>query len=293
MRDIDDEELGAPYSGPRRKYAQMSDEEMDKLFYLNAIRSKLFDTMKQVYTATWQVNESTLLYADGNQRAQWMFASKMLSVYGQSIPQVKHLLNSVRPEMQEQELIDKRVDLIMKLVGTKIGQHWMSNFDQEDGWKYVAQNLYGEANQLRADEVDSFLLTIDQISIINDLLRGRGSKYRLGYNTNNAKSVETIKHHCNKEYVDKAAKILVELHRYVDKAKKPKGASLPVRVLLDLKILRERLPWTFIKQEFGDQNNNESSYNEYTNIDSTDLHPYKGDSNYTLIKGDFEKDFKK
>lgn len=292
MRDRYEEDFEAPYSSSARHYAKMSDQEMDKLFYLNAIRSKLFDTMKQVYSTTWQVNESTLLYANDNQRALWMFASKMLSVYGQSIPQVKHLLNSVRPEMQEQELIDKRVDLIMRLVGTKIGQHWMNNFDQEDGWKYVAQNLYGEANQLKSDEVDSFLLTIDQISIINDLLQGRGSKYRLGYNTNNAKSVETIKHHCNKEYVDKAAKILVELHRYIDKAKKPKGASLPVRVLLDLKILRERLPWTFIKQEFGDHNNNESSYNEYTNIESADLHPYKGDHNYTLMLADFKKDFK-
>ena len=291
MRHIDDEELGAPYSGPRRKYAQMSDEEMDKLFYLNAIRSKLFDTMKQVYTATWQVNESTLLYANGDQRAKWMFASKMLGVYGQSIPQVKHLLNSVRPEMQEEELKDKRVELIMKLVSTKIGQHWMNTFDQEDGWKYVAQNLYGEANQLRSEEVDSFLLTIDQISIINDLLQGRGSKDRLGYNTNNAKSVEVIKHHCNKEYVDKAAKILVELHRYIDKAQKAKAASMPIRVLLDLKILRERLPWSFIKQEFGAQNN-ESSYNDYTNVYSPNIHPYKGDKNYNLMMSDFEKDFK-
>ena len=292
MRDRYEEDYEAPYSPSARHYANLSKQEMDKLFYLNSIRSTLFEIMKQVYSSTWQENESTLLYADGNQRAQWMFASKMLSVYGQSIPQVKHLLNSVRPEMQEEELKDKRVELIMKLVRTKIGQHWMNTFDQDDGWKYVAQNLYGEANQLRSEEVDSFLLTIDQISIINDLLQGRGSKYRLGYNTNNAKSVETIKHHCNKEYVDKAAKILVELHRYIDKAKKPKGASLPVRVLLDLKILRERLPWTFIKQEFGDHNNNESSYNEYTNIESTDLHPYKGDHNYTLMLADFKKDFK-
>ena len=270
MRDRYEEDYEAPYSPSARHYANLSKQEMDKLFYLNSIRSTLFEIMKQVYSNTWQENESTLLYADGNQRAQWMFASKMLSVYGQSIPQVKHLLNSVRPEMQEEELKDKRVELIMKLVRTKIGQHWMNTFDQDDGWKYVAQNLYGEANQLRSEEVDSFLLTIDQISIINDLLQGRGSKYRLGYNTNNAKSVEVIKHHCNKEYVDKAAKILVELH----------------------KILRERLPWSFIKQEFGSDNNSDSSYNDYTNVYSPDIHPYKGDKNYNLMMSDFEKDFK-
>ena len=279
MRDRYEEDYEAPYSPSARHYANLSKQEMDKLFYLNSIRSTLFEIMKQVYSSTWQENESTLLYADGNQRAQWMFASKMLSVYGQSIPQVKHLLNSVRPEMQEEELKDKRVELIMKLVRTKIGQHWMNTFDQEDGWKYVAQNLYGEANQLRSEEVDSFLLTIDQISIINDLLQGRGSKYRLGYNTNNAKSVEVIKHHCNKEYVDKAAKILVELHRYIDKAQKAK-------------ILRERLPWSFIKQEFGSDNNSDSSYNDYTNVYSPDIHPYKGDKNYNLMMSDFEKDFK-
>ena len=292
MRDRYEEDYEAPYSPSARHYANLSDQEMDKLFYLNSIRSKLFEIMKQVYSSTWQANESTLLYADGNQRAKWMFASKMLSVYGQSIPQVKHLLNSVRPEMQEDELRDKRVELIMKLVRTKIGQHWMNTFDQDDGWEYVAQNLYGEANQLRSEEVDSFLLTIDQISIINDLLQGRGSKYRLGYNTNNAKSVEVIKHHCNKEYVDKAAKILVELHRYIDKARKAKAASMPIRVLLDLKILRERLPWSFIKQEFGSDNNSDSSYNDYTNVYSPDIHPYKGDKNYNLMMSDFEKDFK-
>ena len=268
MRDRYEEDYEAPYSPSARHYANLSDQEMDKLFYLNSIRSKLFEIMKQVYSSTWQANESTLLYANGDQRAKWMFASKMLGVYGQSIPQVKHLLNSVRPEMQEEELKDKRVELIMKLVSTKIGQHWMNTFDQDDGWEYVAQNLYGEANQLRSEEVDSFLLTIDQISIINDLLQGRGSKYRLGYNTNNAKSVEVIKHHCNKEYV-----------------------AMPIRVLLDLKILRERLPWSFIKQEFGAQNN-ESSYNDYTNVYSPDMHPYKGDKNYNLMMSDFEKDFK-
>lgn len=292
MRDRYDEDFEAPYSPTFKKYADMSDEELNKLFYLNAIRSKLFDTMKQVYSNTWLVHESTLLNANGDQRAKWMFANNMLAIYGQSIPQVKHLLRSVRPEMQEKELKDKRVGLIMKLVRTKIGQHWMNNFDQNDGWEYVAQNLYGEANQLKSEEVDSLLLLIDEISIINDLLQGRGSKYRLGYNTNNAKSVETIKQHCNDKYINKAANILVELHRYIDKAKKPKAASLPIRVLLDLKILRERLPWTFIKQEFGDQNNNESSYNEYTNMDSQDLNPYKGDNNYNMMRNDFEKDFK-
>ena len=284
MRHIDDEEQGAPYSDSRRKYARMSNEELDRLFYLKEIRCTLYQTLQQAYKNPWAMQQGELLNAKSRQRAEWLFATHMLTSYGQSIPQIEHLLESVPSSMQADELKDKREEMILKLAGTKAGNHWMKCIAEQNGWSYVAQYLCGEGSQISAEEMDNLLLAIDQISIMHDLLRGRGREYGLAFQSNNAESVEQIKQYCR--HPEKAGKILRELHRFIDGRKNARTASMPVRAMMELRILTDRLPWEFYSKEFNFEGNNKSSYNDYTNKEKDN--PFVDNNLYRTIVESFE-----
>lgn len=284
MRSFDEEEQGAPYSGARRKYAQMSDEEIDRLFYLKPIRSTLYQLLQEAYKSPWINQEKELLNAKSHQRAEWLFATHLLTSYGQSLPQIAHLLQSVPVSMQTDELKDKREELILQLAGTTTGKHWMKCIAEKDGWRYVAQYLCGEGSKITGEEMSELLLTIDQISIMHDLLRGRGRDYGLDYQSNSAESEQYIKQFCKDP--SKASKILRELHRFIDGRNNAQKASMPVRAMMELNILTERLPWDFYSKEFSFESNNKSSYNDYTNCEKDN--PFRDNKLYQTIEQSYE-----
>ena len=135
----------------------------------------------------------------------------------------------------------------------------------DTGWSYVARFLFGGNSRLSNDDVDSFLLALDQIAIMHDLIMGRGKKYGFDFKPTKDENLEAIRQYCHTK--DNANKILQRLHLYIDRVKGPKGASRPVRAMMEAGVLKERLPWELYEKEFGSDNNNKSSYNDYTNPD--------------------------
>ena len=255
----------APYTSSRLEFSKLTDQEIDQLFHLTPICEALFESIRSMGNQPWLMKEQTLLDAGSNERAEWLFASHMLASHGASRPQVDYLLRSVPPTLQLDELKEKRNELIMRLVGTEAGRHWMKCIKTDTGWSYVARFLFGGNSELTNDDVDKFLLTLDQIAIMHDLIMGRGKKYGFDFKPTNDENVEAIKQYCHTQ--DNANKILQKLHLYIDRVKNPKGASRPVRAMMEAGVLTERLPWELYEKEFGSDNNNKSSYNDYTNPD--------------------------
>jgi hypothetical protein len=62
---------------------------------------------------------------------------------------------------------------------------------------------------------------------------------------------------------------------------------MPVRAMMAVGVLTERIPWSIYKQEFGEENNNKNSYNDYTNTDNPDS--FKGEEFYESIKKEFKE----
>ena len=255
----------APYTSSRREFTKLTDKEIDQLFYLTPIYEALFDSIRSMGTQSWHLTEQNVLDADSNERAEWLLASRMLASHGASRPQISYLLSSVPPTLQLDELKEKRNELIMRLVGTEAGKHWVKCIKTDTGWSYVARFLFGGNSRLSNDDVDSFLLALDQIAIMHDLIMGRGKKYGFDFKPTKDENLEAIRQYCHTK--DNANKILQMLHLYIDRVKGPKGASRPVRAMMEAGVLKERLPWELYEKEFGSDNNNKSSYNDYTNPD--------------------------
>ena len=253
----------APYTSSRKEFAELSDNDIEDYFNLSPLQETIYNSIRLKAEQPWEQQEMAFLDADANARAEWLFASRMLAMYGQSRPQIKFLLETTPPDLQLSELTSKRKELIMRLAGTVSGKQWFKCIKLKDGCKYIARFIYGAQSRLSQEDTDNFLLTLDQIGIIHDMIKGRGRKYRLGFEVVNTENVEAIKKYCKNP--DKAQLIVTRLHRYIDKTKGAQGSSKVVRAMMDAGALKTRIPWEVYVKEFGNKNNNKSSYNEYTN----------------------------
>lgn len=274
----------APYSSSRLKFTELTDYERETLFFLTPILNHVYDCIRQTNSEPWNTQESIFLHANSNKRAEWLFAGKLLASYGSSIPQIIHLLNSTPPTLQTEELTEKRNEMINRLAGTTAGQHWMKCMKTEDGWNYMARFVYGAESKLTPEEVDKFFLTLDQIAIMHDLIKGRGLKYGLNYNPKKELNVENFKQYC----VDpkKARTILELLHKHIDQKDTPKRSSRPVRAAMTAGVIM-RPPYDWFDEEFGALcKNNKSSYNDYTKEDSNS---YAYDDLFDEMVDDFRR----
>ena len=274
----------APYSPSRLKFTELTEEERDTLFYLSPIREAVYKCMREACSITWFTQESAFLKADSDKRAEWIFASRLLASYGTSIPQIFHILNSTPPTLQEEELTEKRNELINRLAGTEAGQHWMKCMKAKNGWSYMARFLCGSESRMTSEDKDNFFLMLDQIAIMHELISGRGQKYNLPYRPRLERSVKGFRQYCHNP--ENAKEILELLHYYIDQKDSPKRSSRPVRAAIDSGALY-RPPYDWFNKEFGEVcKNDKSSYNEYTNPDNDSFHK---DRLYDIIKERFAK----
>ena len=280
-RELDE----APFTQSRREFVTLTDSEHEQLFNLTPVRNEIHQFMCEESKKTWAIQEKEFLDRESDLRAQLLFSTQLLASYGISLPQVEHLLKSVPPPMQLEVLTQKRSELINKFAGTSAGKHWMMCMKMKGGWKYVAQYADGNDSRLNLAETEAFLLTLDNIAIIHDLIRGRAYKYGIDFKVISPKSVEEFKHCC--KHPEKAQLILELLHKYIDGKDKPQRSARPMRAALESKALIEAPTWDFFKREFGNLCKiDKSSYYDY--IDMVKDCPYDD----TLFKEQLD-DFKK
>ncbi len=281
MRSFDEE---APHSTARKEFVNLSDSELDQTFDLTALRSEVYGLIHNEGTKPWIVKERELLDANSDTRAEWIFATRLLASYGTAIPQVEHLLKSVPPPLKLQMLSKKRTNLINLFAGTETGQHWMMCMKEQNGWKYVAQYAYGANSRLESSLLDKFMLALDQIAIIHDIIKGRGRKYGFDLNIVSTKSINATKQYC--KHPEKAHLILQLLHKRIDGQDTPKRSSRPIRAALESGAFCERPSYTWFDNEFGSScKNDSSSYYSYTDMEKSN--PYE-DNLYDEILNEFK-----
>lgn len=281
MRSFDEE---APHSTARKEFVNLSDSELDQTFDLTALRSEVYGLIHNEGNKPWIIKERELLDANSDTRAEWIFATRLLASYGTSIPQVEHLLKSVPPPLILQMLSKKRTNLINQFAGTEAGQHWMMCMKEQDGWKYVAQYAYGANSRQESSLLEKFMLALDQIAIIHDIIKGRGKKYGFDLNIVSTKSINATKQYC--KHPENAHLILQLLHKRIDGQETPKRSSRPIRAALASGAFCERPSYTWFDNEFGNScKNDSSSYYSYTDMEKNN--PYE-DNLYNEILNEFK-----
>ena len=276
----------APYTSARRDFAQLTDGEKERLFHLPAICQTVFLYLRQMAQTPWSVQETAFLDANSSQRAEWLFANRLLASYGSMKQHIQYTLDSTPPTLQLDELRDQTKELILQFAGTMAGKKWITHMKTDcKNWIYIARFMFSEGSNLSTTDQDDFFATLNKIAMMHDLINGRGKKYGIDFRPTSDESVERIKQYCHSP--QKAREILERLHKNIDRCKGAKYASMPVRAMMAVGVLTERLPWSLYEQEFGEENNNKNSYNEYTNADKQD--PFKGEELYESMKKDFKE----
>ncbi len=281
MRSFDEE---APHSTARKEFVNLSDSELNQTFDLTALRSEVYGLIHNEGSKPWIVKERELLDANSDTRAEWIFATRLLASYGTAIPQVEHLLKSVPPPLILQMLSKKRTNLINLFAGTETGQHWMMCMKEQNGWKYVAHYAYGANSRLESSLLDKFMVALDQIAIIHDIIKGRGRKYGFDLNIVSTKSINATKQYC--KHPENAHLILQLLHKRIDGQDTPKRSSRAIRAALESGAFCERPSYTWFDNEFGNScKNDSSSYYSYTDMEKSN--PYE-DNLYDEILNEFK-----
>ena len=276
----------APYTSARRDFAQLTDGEKERLFHLPAICQTVFLYLRQMAQTPWSVQETAFLDASSSQRAEWLFANRLLASYGSMKQHIQYTLDSTPPNLQLDELKEQLTALILQFAGTMAGKKWITHMKADrENWIYTARFMFSEASKLSTADHDEFFDALNKIALIHDLIKGRGRKYGINFRPTSDESVERIKQYCHSP--QKAREILERLHKNIDRCKGAKYASMPVRAMMAVGVLTERLPWSLYEQEFGEENNNKNSYNDYTNADKED--PFKGEELYESMKKEFKE----
>lgn len=276
----------APYTSARRDFTQLTDGERDQLFHLPDVCRTIYLSLRQMAQTPWEVQEAAFLDASSSQRAEWLFANRLLASYGSMKQHIQYTLSSTPPTLQLDELRDQTEELILQFAGTMAGKKWIVSMKADrENWIYIARFMFSKASKLSAKDIDEFFDTLNKIAMMHDLIKGRGKKYGINFRPTSDESVERIKQYCHSP--QKAREILERLHQYIDHCKGAKGTSMPVRAMMAVGALTERLPWSIYRQEFGEENNNKNSYNDYTNADNPD--PFGGDTLYEAIKKEFKE----
>ena len=251
----------APYSEARSRTPHLNEEDIRKLFDITELRKTLYALLKESLSSTWQ-NAQELFDLKAEGRAEWVFASRLLSCYKTSVPQIIYLLESTPPELRLTELTQERDELISRLAGTMAGMRWMKHMRVADGWRFMAVHLFGQQSRISQDDIQELFTTIDQIAILTDVIRGRGRLYGIDFKAITDEQVEAFKEYCRD--TSKARAILDELHKDTDGKDAPKRSCRAIRAAITAGLFYNRPTYEWFKQEFG----------ELCKIDSTSYYDY-------------------
>ena len=257
----------APYSEARSRTPQINEKDIRQLFDITELRKTLYALLRESLSPAWQ-NAQQLFDPDAEGRAEWVFASRLLSCYKTSVPQINYLLESTPPELRLTELTQERDELISRLAGTMAGMRWMKHMRANDGWRFMAIYLFGQQSRISQDDIQELFMTIDQIAILTDVLRGRGKIYGIDFKAFTDEAVKAFKQYCHD--ASKARLILEHLHKEIDGKFSPKRSTRPISAAIRAGLIVERPPYEWFNQEFGELcKNDKTSYYAYTKEDCT------------------------
>jgi len=274
-----------PRSNARRKFTDFDEQTRCRIFDLNSLRSTLFNRQLTEGQEGWQKVRQNYLYASSDTRAEMLFAHRLLVSYGSSMSRIQYRLNSTPPSLLQEKIIKGREELINSFAGTEAGKNWIESMryqdadDQKEGWQYTATLLWGEQSKVSINEIDQFFLTLDEISILTDLLHGEGEAYGIPFKP---KTIETKKNEYNFLLGTESVKerLMEKLLSLTRSHEKPKDKMRPIRAAIDAGVM-PRITYEVFKQAFDSEGSvSKSTYNDYTNPNE---HKYSDNAYFNLI----------
>lgn len=268
-----------PYTSSRSTFTNVGDDAIRQIFDLDSLRKLLFERREESHESGWDKMREIFINTSSTERAELLFAERLLATYGSSLPQIRYLLNSMPPELHQQEITERRQNLIDRMGGTLIGKHWIKCMKRPDGWKYIARFLWDEKSQLSSGEIDEFFRTLDEISILTDLLEGHGLRYDIYLQTVKKVSPNDLYSLCTES--SKAEALVAKLQELTSGKTTPKALVMPTRAAMDLGELSRPSYEQFLAAFNLDAKDvSKSSYNNYTN---TMAYDYDGED-YKRVK---------
>lgn len=254
-----------PYTSARSTFTNIDDATIKQIFDLESLRKMLYERKEEAREAGWEKMRKVYINTSSTERAELLFAEKLLATYGSSLPHIRYLLNSVPPELHHQEITEQRQRLIDCMGGTMIGKHWIKCMKKPDGWTYIARFLWDEKSQFSSDDIDSFFTSLDEISILTDLLRCRAHFYDIDFLPDPSKaSPNEIYSLCIESR--KAEVLVAKLKDLTIGKTTPKALVMPTRAAMDLGELSRPSYEQFLAAFNLDTSDvSKASYNNYTN----------------------------
>ena len=257
--------------------------------------------MKESLSLTWQ-NAQQLFDLEAEGRAEWVFASRLLSCYRTSVPQINYLLESTPPDLRLSELTQERDELISRLAGTMAGMRWMKHMRVNDGWRFMAIYLFGQQSRISQDDIQELFMTktaqyadviLPGVSYAEkegtfsntEVISGRGRKYGIDFKAYTDEAVKNFMPYCHQ--ASQARTILERLHKEIDGKDSPKRSMRAIRAAIEAGLFEERPPYEWFRQEFGELcKNDKTSYYDYI---SEKCDSYDDDSLFQELLDSFRK----
>ena len=269
-----------PYTSARSTFNNIDEATIRQIFDIDSLRKSLFERKEEAREAGWDKMRKVYINTSSTERAELLFAEKLLATYGSALPHIRYLLNSTPPELHQQEITEQRQKLIDSMGGTLIGKHWIKCMKKPEGWTYIARFLWDEKSQCSSDDIDSFFTILDEISILTDLLECRASVYDIDFLPDISKaSPNDLFSLCTERR--KAEVLVAKLQELTLGKTTPKALVMPTRAAIDLGEIRRPSYEQFLAAfNLDSKDVSKSSYNNYTN---TMAYDYDGED-YKRVK---------
>lgn len=273
------------HTSSRQEFVTLTDIEMNRVFALDGLRQRLFNRKQAIEQQDWETMRQHFLNATSPERAELLFINRLIADYGSSLPHIKYLFESTPKELLEEELINKRSELIARMGGFEIGKHWircMKASKDNDTWVYTARKIWGSQSNISAEEVDRFFVMLDEIAILTDILNGQGATYGIDFKLQKSVARKLMaRYSISLEAVDD---ILKAINKYMKGKNQPKSLAMPVRAAVEGGAITRPSHPDFIGMFPLAKDVAKSSYNDYMNPMNT---PYE-DAVFEQMKKEFE-----
>lgn len=260
-----------PYTSSRSEFNDMDSAAIKQVFDLDSLRKQLYDRKEEAREGGWEKMRQILINTSSAERAELLFAEKLLTTYGSSMPHIRYLLNSTPPDLYQQEITQERKDLIDNMGGTMIGKHWIRCMKKPDGWTFTARRIWDENSQFTSAEIDNFFTDLDEISILTDLLEGRGDMYGISVSLEPVIRAAPTEIYKLCTFREKAFMLISKLQELTHNRNSAKLIVMPTRAAIDLGVLHRPTYEQFLAAfNLDSKLVSKSSYNNYTNTKGYD-----------------------
>ena len=158
-----------PMSQPVQRRQRMMQRDADRLFSLGWLRRQAWKELQALADKAMAADEGEFS-STVQDSPEADFALQYILSFRSSLEAIKKIWKNPIGRNPEDELKEKRNDLIEKFASLGIINGFEGIKEDNDNWRRFARRIKGEDTQ-------RFFGLLDEISIITDILNGQGSRY--------------------------------------------------------------------------------------------------------------------